>query len=301
MGNRMTSHSGRITHAKAKHLDRDNVTAEHINSEKSRLNRYWNMYDGEYAGKSQKEHFTMTDTEKVFYLKMFEEHIRDVNARADKSGHKENRTSVSRLLTSKKTMPQDSIFQVGSVRDDIINPTDLWNIWREFMDWHKATYPQVTIMDCAMHMDESVPHIHDRRVYWYRDDGGTVRIGQEKALEQMGVPLPDPNKPRGRFNNRKQTYSRECREYLMELCREYGYEIIDKPLENRKHNLKKEDAIVQELRNDRDTLLKEKKSLMMENDELKRRIEYMEIFNAFVAEAEAEGERQRSLSRGRER
>ena len=29
---------------------------------------------------------------------------------------------------------------------------------------------------------------------------------QEKALEELGIPLPNPDKPKGRHNNRKQTF-----------------------------------------------------------------------------------------------
>ena len=29
---------------------------------------------------------------------------------------------------------------------------------------------------------------------------------QEKALEELGVELPDPSKPKGKHNNRKQTF-----------------------------------------------------------------------------------------------
>ena len=301
MGNRMTAHSGRITHAKARHLDRENLTAEHIDSTRTRQNRYWNLYDGEYSGRTEKEHFSMTEAEQKCYQELYQGHIDNVNERAEQTRHRENRTSVSRLLTSKKTMPQDNVFQVGSVRDDVINPTDLWHIWREFMRWHKTKYPQAVIMDCAMHLDESVPHVHDRRTFWYSDKDGIVRIGQEKALEQMGVPLPEPDKPRGRYNNRKQTYTRECRERLMEICAEYGYNIIEKPLEKRRHNLPKIEAIVEELRRDRDTLLKANEQLILENKRLQERMEYADAFNEFVEEIEAEVEAEKGKGKGRGR
>lgn len=47
----------------------------------------------------------------------------------------------------------------------------------------------------------------------------------------MGVELPNPDKPRSRFNNRKQVFSRMCREHLLQICREHGLEIEEIPQE----------------------------------------------------------------------
>ena len=49
----------------------------------------------------------------------------------------------------------------------------------------------------------------------------------------MGVqkPLPDSVESRDRYNNRKMTYTRACREHLQELCREYGLNIETEPKE----------------------------------------------------------------------
>lgn len=298
MGTRMTQHSGRIMHAKAKHLDRDGIEAEHIDQDRTAQNRYWNCYDGEYSGRTEKEHYSLTEVEQKFYQEVFSGHIADVNARAERSYHPERRTSAEKMLKNRLTMPQEDIFQIGSTRDKSVNVTDLWRIWREYMQWHNNTYTQIKILDCALHADEAYPHIHNRQCY-IAYENGVAKQAQEKCLEQMGVPLPDPSAPRSRTNNRKMTYTKDCREKLMEICAEHGYEIIDKPLENRRHNLPKIEAIVQELRNDRDTLLKEKNALMDENRRLKQRIKYMDAFNEFVADAEEEVERARARSKGR--
>ena len=57
----------------------------------------------------------------------------------------------------------------------------------------------------------------------------------------MGVELPNPDKPRGRFNNRKQTLSRMCREHLLQICREHGLEIEEIPQEKSKNGRTLED------------------------------------------------------------
>lgn len=320
MGNRMTAHSRRMAHSKAKHLDRDKVSAEHIDSKKAGQNRYWNMYDGDYSGRTKKEHMTMEAVEKRCYEEHFSEHIDQVNKRADSGRHYDRRTSVSKMLTNQRTRPQDDIFQIGSVRDDVINPTDLWHIWLDFLRWHQETYPQIVIMDCAMHMDESVPHIHSRQCYYYISPDGVIHEGQEKALEQMGIELPEPDKPRSRYNNRKMTYTRQTREKLIDICAEFGYDIITEPIENAKHDMKKEEYLIEVLKGTQEGLLKEKADLerslfqlkdkkkelkkrndelKKENVELKKQIKYMDIFESFVEEAEAERSKNKIKGKGK--
>lgn len=94
----------------------------------------------------------------------------------------------------------------------------------------------------ALHMDEQgAPHIHERRAWVYTDKDGNTAISQNKSLEQMGVELPNPDRPRGRFNNRKQTFSKRCREHLLQICREHGLEIEEIPQEKSKSGRTLED------------------------------------------------------------
>ncbi|MBR7084163.1 MAG: hypothetical protein IKI37_03165, partial [Oscillospiraceae bacterium] len=50
-------------------------------------------------------------------------------------------------------------------------------------------------------------------------------------LRQMGIERPDPEKPEGRYNNAKQTYSAMCRKKLIELAQErnISLELTPKP------------------------------------------------------------------------
>lgn len=65
------------------------------------------------------------------------------------------------------------------------------------------------------------------------DKDGYQMQQQEGALREMGVqkPLPDSVESRDRYNNRKMTYTRACREHLQELCKEYGLDIETEPKE----------------------------------------------------------------------
>lgn len=76
----------------------------------------------------------------------------------------------------------------------------------------------------ALHADEEgAPHVHARQVWLYSDKDGMQAVGQDKCLQAAGIPLPHPDKPRSRYNNRKQTASRMMREQFFSICREHGF------------------------------------------------------------------------------
>lgn len=142
---------------------------------------------------------------------------------------------------SPQTCPEEVILQIGKAGDTI--PADMMaRIIQEQINWEQQTFPGVRVLDVALHMDEQgAPHIHERRAWVYTDKDGNLAISQNKSLEQMGVELPNPNKPRGRFNNRKQTFSKRCREHLLQICREHGLEIEEMPQEKSKSGRTLED------------------------------------------------------------
>lgn len=138
---------------------------------------------------------------------------------------------------SPQTCPEEVILQIGKLGDTI--PADMMaRIIQEQINWEQRTFPGVKVLDVALHMDEQgAPHIHERRAWVYTDKDGNSAISQNKSLEQMGVELPNSDRPRGRFNNRKQTFSKRCREHLLQICREHGLEIEEIPQEKSKSGL----------------------------------------------------------------
>ena len=142
---------------------------------------------------------------------------------------------------SPQTCPEEVILQIGKLGDTI--PADMMaRIIQEQINWEQQTFPGVRVLDVALHMDEQgAPHIHERRAWIYTDKDGNTAISQNKSLEQMGIELPNPDRPRGRFNNRKQTFSKRCREHLLQICREHGLEIEEIPQEKSKSGRTLED------------------------------------------------------------
>lgn len=234
---RATIHNGRTSNLGAftpKHNDRNfNINhAEHINPERVKLNRYWN-----WTGKE----ITFEDAEHAFYEKHIRQHLDAQNARYRAQRHAERVKSMDEYRRSPQTCPEEVILQIGKLGDTI--PADMMaRIIQEQINWEQQTFPGVRVLDVALHMDEQgAPHIHERRAWVYTDKDGNSAISQNKSLEQMGVELPNPDRPRGRFNNRKQTFSKRCREHLLQVCREHGLEIEEIPQEKSKSGRTLED------------------------------------------------------------
>lgn len=224
---RATIHNGRTSHLGAftpKHNDRNfNIShAEHIDPERVKLNRYWN-----WTGKE----ITFEDAERAFYEKYIRQHLDAQNARYRAQRHAERAKTMDEYRRSPQTCPEEVILQIGKRGDTI--PADMMaRIIQEQINWEQKTFPGVRVLNVALHMDEQgAPHIHERRAWVYTDKDGNFAISQNRSLEQMGVELPNPNKPRSRFNNRKMTFSRMCREHLLQICREHGLEIEEMPQE----------------------------------------------------------------------
>lgn len=234
---RATIHNGRTSRLGAftpKHNDRNfNINhAEHIDPERVQNNRYWN-----WTGKE----ITFEAAEIAFYEKHIQQHLDAQNARYRAQRHAERVKSMDEYRRSPQTCPEEVILQIGKRGDTI--PADMMaRIIQEQINWEQKTFPGVRVLNVALHMDEQgAPHIHERRAWVYTDKDGNTAISQNKSLEQMGVELPNPDRPRGRFNNRKQTFSKRCREHLLQICREHGLEIEEIPQEKSKSGRTLED------------------------------------------------------------
>ena len=73
------------------------------------------------------------------------------------------------LLSSRKTCPEETIYQLGTL-DEHASTEDLLNIVTEFIDEFKAKFGEhIHVLDWALHLDESTPHIHERHVFDLRE------------------------------------------------------------------------------------------------------------------------------------
>ena len=225
---RVTLHNGRVDkNGKAfttRHNDRNNFTADHIDSELSSKNHSWHRF--------RDEDLSFDECEKKFYEIHFSDALNARNERYRRQRHLERIRSIDEYRSDPRSCPEEDIFQIGRRGESIDDPRLLWKICVEMTNWEQRTFPNIKYLDISMHLDEpgAAYHIHRRKVWIAHDKDGEI-ISQNKALKEMGIERPDPSKNQHRYNNPKQTYTRMCREHLIELCRQHGLEIEDEPRE----------------------------------------------------------------------
>ena len=182
--------------------------------------------------------------EQHFYENRYSKFIEKQNERNAKIRHTERNRSIPDLLSSRKTCPEETIYQLGTL-DEHASAEDLLNIVTEFIDEFKAKFGEhVHVLDWALHLDESTPHIHERHVFDCENQYGEVAPQQEQALEALGFDLPDPDKPLSRRNNRKITFDAACRKMLFEIAKRHGLELEEEAEYGNRQYLEKQDYIL---------------------------------------------------------
>ena len=264
---KLTRHNGRAgTHGtyNPKHNDRsfNLANSEHIDPERAKGNIYWDCFHGFRSALAPQDPDdlagTFTDVERQFYETRYSEFIERQNDRNAKIRHTERNLSIPDLLSSRKTCPEEPIYQLGT-KDDHISGEVLLAVVTEFIEEFKAKFGEhVHVLDWALHLDESTPHIHERHVFDSENRYGEVAPQQEKALEALGFDLPDPDKPLSRRNNRKITFDAACRKMLFEIAKRHGLELEEEAEYGNRKYLEKQDFI----------LAKQKEQLAAQQDRL---------------------------------
>ena len=218
---RMTIHNARTSKLGAftpRHNDRnfDISHAEHIDPERTGENIYWN-----WTGESN---ISFEDAEKLFYEQHCRTHLDAKNARYVAQRHPERVRTMDEYRRNPRTCPEETILMIGN-KNEYIPAKTLQAICEALRNWEEKQIPGLRVLNMALHVDEQgAPHIHMRKAWIYRDENGVELISQGKTLERAGIPLPHPDRPQGRNNNRKQTFSKQERQALYEICRGYGLE-----------------------------------------------------------------------------
>ena len=265
---RASQHSGR--EGSARHNDRSFLNgrsadwirehADHIDPSRTSDNQVYTWDDQTDIEKS----------ERAWYDRTYGPAQEKINARYIRERHPDRCKTTDDLYNGKLTRPEEMILQVGNrdVQADGQAFIDALNDYLNRLDeWNETHGGHMTILSMALHVDETTPHVHIRRVWDYQDRDGLTRLGQNKALEQAGVELPDPSKPAGRYNNRKMTFDREARAMWHEACRAHGLEIETEPVPDRRHQ-DKADYIRGQISQEIDALTAQRDGLRVEADRL---------------------------------
>lgn len=214
---RHNGQSGKHGTYDAKHNDRrfDVENSEHIDAERTKMNVYWDCYQG-YSlqnDKDEQARFTFTEIEKAYYVEKYSDHVDGQNERNRKARHYDRVKTIDAILENNKTCPEETLLQLGN------------------MDW-------------ALHLDEATPHIHERHVFDAVNQYGELCPQQDKALEELGFELPKPNEKKGKYNNRKMVFDEECRKLFISICQNHGLTIDVEPVYGGASYLEKQDFII---------------------------------------------------------
>lgn len=257
---RITTNNGRHTHGRAyspRHNDRQfNLqNAPHIDPARTADSWTWTWLEN-YGRLCSFE-----DAEREFYARYISDHLQAVNRRYEAQRHAERMRSLDEYRRAPQSCPEETIICIGN-KDNHPDPGELLAAYLELQHWQRQQFPQLHVLDYAMHLDEQgAPHIHERHVWAYTDADGHMAIGQARALEQMSIQRPHPEQPRSRYNNEKMTYTAMVRAQFAEICRKRGLEIETQPRERSQSGLmllefqaRQEEQRLQELQREADSL-----------------------------------------------
>lgn len=233
---RITTNNGRHTKGRIynpKHNDRQFNVEKSTHIDPTRTSNNWEWQWLENSGLL----CSFEDAEREYYNRYISDHLQAVNCRYEAQRHAERVKTLDEYRKSPQSCPEETIVCIGN-REHHPDPSELLAAYLELQHWQQQQFPQLHVLDYAMHLDEQgAPHIHERHVWTYTDADGHMAIGQARALEQMGIQRPHPEQPRSRYNNAKVTYTQAVRERFAEICRQRGLEIETTPRERSQSGL----------------------------------------------------------------
>lgn len=277
---RVSRHNGRAgKHGvyNSKHNDRqfDVVNAENIKPHQTDFNLYWDWQNGlrTHAENISGHYPTFAQAEHDFYEQQYGHYLAGQTERNIKAGHAKRNRTVDDLLADARICPEETIYQIG--KDGECPPPEvLTAIVQEFMETITERFgSHVHILDWALHLDETSPHIHARQVFDVENRYGETEPKQEKALEALDIPLPEPGKKPSKVNNRKVSFDGICRELLLGICREHGLDVETEAIYGGKKSQERNDYISDHLRQEVAELKREKAELLVTNEQQRRLLE----------------------------
>lgn len=202
---------------------------KHIDWDKSDQNYYftYKLNDTpELTYRVIPEQYDLRDIELGFYKKHFGAHLQEQNEKHIKSRHKERCRTIEDIYTNPRTCPQEFILQVGKDGEYKDEKKFRKMVTKYCESYNAHCSDHSFIISGAIHKDETSLHAHVRRVFYVQDENGNKMLAQDKALEQMGYELPNPNQKRSKYNNRLQSFTDEMREFWYQTIESIDKSVI---------------------------------------------------------------------------
>ena len=195
------------------------------------------------ADRGKDNNFSFNQIEMAYYVEHYSDYVINQNKRHEKARHPDRCKGVEDVLKNKKTCPEESIYQLGTI-DEHASVETLVLVFDEFKkEFDERFGSNVHIIDWSLHMDEATPHIHERHVFDATNRYGEIEPKQEAALEELGFELPHPEKARSKSNNRKIVFDSACRAMFLDICKRHGLELDEEPSYGGRQYLEKQDYI----------------------------------------------------------
>lgn len=290
---KLTRHNGRFGKNgtyNPKHNDRrfDLDNSDHINTERANQNVYWDCYQGFHFPKDRDQEervvYSFEQIEKLYYAEHYNDFCEGQHERNRKTGHSNRDRTTEDLRLDKKTCPEESLIQIGTMEQSV-PPDVLAEIAAEFFEEFQRRFGEyIHILDWSLHLDEATPHIHERHVFDCENRYGEIAPQQGKALEALGFDLPFPDQKQGKQNNRKMTFDAACRTILFDICGKHGLHLDQEPEYGGRAYLEKQDYILMKQKQkiaEQERVIDEKESTL---DSLTIRIEDTEKFIDEISE-----------------
>ena len=274
---KLTRHNGRSGKNGAynpKHNDRrfDIANSEHIDEDRAKQNVYWDCYQGFHFPKDQEQEdrivYSFEQVERAFYSERYDDFCEGQHERNRKTGHSNRDRTTEDLRLDKKTCPEESLIQIGTMEKSV-PPAVLAKIAAEFFEEFDRRFGEhIHILDWSLHLDEATPHIHERHVFDCENRYGEIAPQQEKALEALGFDLPNPDQKPGKLNNRKM---------LFDICKRHGLHLDQEPEYGGRAYLEKQDYI----------LMKQKEKLADQDQQIEAKEAELEEITIRISDTEA--------------
>lgn len=241
MAYRVTLRGQRCEGTKHNFREFDTSNVDHIHDDKTCDNIYIDLTADEFL--PIPDGFKVPEAQIIsrVYDDLYSDGLEALNQRYIDSRHKERCRTMDELMKGKQTRPTEQILQIGN-RDDIPVPADtliqaIQTYTERVRDYCISNGIKHKFLSCAIHFDETTPHVHLKETFYAATEGGFMPR-QEECFRQAGISLPHPEQPESKYNNRKITFDATRREMLQEICRELGLDIITEPRPNRRHKSK---------------------------------------------------------------
>ena len=283
---KLTRHNGRAGKNGAynpKHNDRqfEVANSDHIDQERAKQNVYWDCYQGYRFPTDQAQEdqitYSFEQIEQAFYSERYDDFCEAQHERNRKTGHTGRDRSTKDLWEDKKTCPEESLIQIGTMEKSV-SPAVLAEIAAEFFEEFDRRFGKhIHILDWALHLDEATPHIHERHVFDCENRYGEIAPQQEKALEALGFERPHPDQKASKLNSRKITFDAACRVMLFDICERHGLHLDREPEYGGRAYLEKQDYI----------LMKQKEKMAVQDQQIESKEAELEAITIRIEDTEA--------------